>query len=61
MNVAAKMTSLTGPNKITVGNNVYKLLHPTQLSEFQEMQIKETEWNYINLETNLRYKVYTMK
>jgi class 3 adenylate cyclase len=53
MNVAAKMTSLTGPNKITVGNNVYKLLHPTQLSEFQEMQIKETEWNYIDLETNL--------
>ena len=47
MNVAAKMTSLTGPNKITVGNNVYKLLHPTLLSEFQEMQIKETEWNYI--------------
>ena len=61
MNVAAKMTSLTGPNKITVGNNVYKLLHPIQLSEFQEMQIKETEWNYIDLETNLRYKVYTMK
>jgi adenylate cyclase len=61
MNVAAKMTSLTGPNKITVGNNVYKLLHPTLLSEFQEMQIKETEWNYIDLETNLRYKIYTMK
>ena len=61
MNVAAKMTSLTGPNKITVGNNVYKLLHPIQLSEFQEMHIKETEWNYIDLETNLRYKVYTMK
>ncbi len=61
MNVAAKMTSLTGPNKITVGNNVYKLLHPTLLSEFQEMQIKETEWNYMDLETNLRYKVYTMK
>ncbi len=61
MNVAAKMTSLTGPNKITVGNNVYKLLHPTLLSEFQEMQIKETEWNYMDLQTNLRYKVYTMK
>jgi adenylate cyclase len=61
MNVAAKMTSLTAPNKITVGNNVYKLLHPTLLSEFQEMQIKETELNYIDLETNLRYKVYTMK
>jgi len=61
MNVAAKMESLTGPNKISVGNNVYKLLHPTILSEFQEMKIKETEWKYIDLETNLRYKVYTTK
>ncbi|MGB9168400.1 MAG: adenylate/guanylate cyclase domain-containing protein [Nitrososphaeraceae archaeon] len=61
MNVAAKMESLTGPNKISVGNNVYKLLHPTILSDFQEMQIKETEWKYIDLETNLRYKVYTTK
>jgi len=61
INVAAKMESLTGPNKISVGNNVYKLLHPTILSEFQEMKIKETEWKYIDLETNLRYKVYTTK
>ncbi|MGH9981537.1 MAG: adenylate/guanylate cyclase domain-containing protein [Nitrososphaeraceae archaeon] len=62
MNVAAKMTSLTGPNKITVGNNVYKLLHPTVQPEFQEMQIKVgTEWKYIDLETTLPYKVYTTK
>src|SRR5687767_4009837 len=62
MNVAAKMTSLTGPNKITVGNNVYKLLHPSLQPEFQEMQMKEgTEWKYIDLGTNLPYKVYTMK
>jgi class 3 adenylate cyclase len=60
MNVAAKMTSLTGPNKITVGNNVYKLLHPTLQPEFEKMQMKEgTEWKYIDLETNLPYKVYT--
>ncbi len=62
MNVAAKMTSLTGPNKITVGNNVYKLLHPTVQPEFRKMQMKEgTEWKYIDLETNLPYKVYTTK
>jgi len=62
MNVAAKITSLTGPNKISVGNNVYKLLHPTLQSEFQEMQIKKgtNEWKYIDLENNLlSYKVYT--
>jgi adenylate cyclase len=62
MNVAAKMTSLTGPNKITVGNNVYELLHPTLQPEFEKMQMKEgTEWKYIDLETNLPYKVYTTK
>ena len=62
MNVAAKMTSLTGPNKITVGNNVFKLLHPTVQPEFQEMEKKQgTEWKYIDLDTNLPYKVYTTK
>ena len=61
MNVAAKMTSLTGPNKITVGNNVFKLLHPRLQSEFQKMQIKESEWKYIDLENNSPYKVYTTK
>ncbi len=62
MNVAAKITSLTGPNKISVGNNVYKLLHPTLQLKFQEMLTKEIdEWKYIDLENNLSYKVYTTK
>jgi len=62
MNVAAKMTSLTGPNKITVGNNVYKLLHPSLQPSFHEMHMKQgTEWKYIDLQTNLPYKVYTTK
>jgi adenylate cyclase len=63
MNVAAKITSLTGPNKISVGNNVYKLLHPTLQSEFHKMQIKKEtdEWKYIDLENNLPYKAYTTK
>ena len=62
MNVAAKITSLTEPNKISIGNNVYKLLHPSLKSEFQKMHTKETnEWKYIDLENNLPYKVYTTK
>jgi adenylate cyclase len=61
MNVAAKITSLTGPNKISIGNNVYKLLHPLLKSEFQTMHTKKetNEWKYIDLENNLPYKVYT--
>lgn len=61
MNVAAKITSLTGPNKISVGNNVYKLLHPTLQPEFQETKFKETQWEYVDLENNRPYKVYTVK
>jgi class 3 adenylate cyclase len=60
MNVAAKITSLTRPNKISVGNNIYKLLHPSLQSKFYKMKIKETEWKYIDLENNLPYKVYTI-
>ena len=40
MNVAAKITSLTRPNKISVGNNVYKLLHPSLQSKFYKIKIK---------------------
>jgi adenylate cyclase len=28
MNIAAKITSLTSPNKVSIGENVYKFLHP---------------------------------
>jgi len=61
MNVTAKITSLTGPNKISAGNNVYKLIHPSLQSKFHKMKIKETEWKYVDLENNLPYKVYTTK
>lgn len=59
MNVAAKMTSLTGTNKISAGNKVYRLLHPIVQSDFHEMLFKEDEWKYIDIENNLPYKVYT--
>jgi len=60
MNIAAKITSLTGPNKMSIGNNVHKLLHHSLKSEFKKMHIKEIdEWKYNDLENNLPYKVYT--
>jgi adenylate cyclase len=60
MNIAAKITSLTGPNEISIGNNVYKILHSSLKSEFEKMHIKEIdEWKYNDLENNLPYKVYT--
>jgi adenylate cyclase len=60
MNVAAKITSLTAANKISVGNAVYKLLHPTIQSKFELLSIKK-EWKYVDRETSEVYKVFTMK
>jgi len=60
MNVAAKITSLTGPNKISVGENVYKLLHPGLQAEFHALVYSTDEWKYTNPDTDKLYKVYTL-
>jgi adenylate cyclase len=60
MNVAAKITSLTGPNKISVGENVYKLLHPRIQAEFHALVYRTDEWKYTNPDTDKLYKVYTL-
>ncbi|MGZ5486185.1 MAG: hypothetical protein ACXWFB_09800 [Nitrososphaeraceae archaeon] len=57
MNVAAKITSA---NKISVGNAVYKLLHPTIQSKFELLTINKG-WKYVDRETDELYKVFTMK
>lgn len=60
MNVAAKITSLTAANKISVGNVVYKLLHPTIQSKFELLSVDQG-WKYVDRETGELYKVFTMK
>jgi class 3 adenylate cyclase len=60
MNVAAKITSLTAANKISVGNVVYKLLHPTIQSKFELLSIDQG-WKYVDRETGELYKVFTTK
>lgn len=61
MNIAAKITSLTGPNRISVGEDVYDLLHPSEKSKFVEMKLNAEEWKYRNRQTDQLYKVYVMK
>ncbi len=60
MNVAAKITSLTSANKISVGNAVYKLLHPATQSKFQLLPTNKG-WKYVDRETDELYKVFTIK
>ena len=59
MNVAAKITSLTNPNRVSVGENLCKLLHPGLQEEFHELTYGADEWDYINRDTGNIYKVYT--
>ncbi|HET6799621.1 MAG TPA: DUF892 family protein, partial [Nitrososphaeraceae archaeon] len=60
MNIAAKITSLTGANKISIGHNVYKSLdHKTQ-REFHELSMSDNRWKYINYGTDKPYKVYML-
>jgi class 3 adenylate cyclase len=60
MNIAAKITSLTGANKISIGENVYKSLDPNTQNEFHEILLPDNRWKYINYGTDKPYKVYTL-
>ena len=60
MNVASKITSLTGANKVSIGENVYNSLDRKLQREFQELSIPEGRWKYINYGTDKPYKVYTL-
>ena len=51
MNVVAKKASLTAPNKISIGENIYERLHPKILNE--------NGWKYINHSRLARYTRFT--
>ena len=59
MNIASKITSLTGANKISIGENVYKSLDDKTQREFHEFSMPDNRWKYINYGTDRPYKVYT--
>jgi adenylate cyclase len=61
MNVTAKITSITGPNKISIGENVYKLLHPNTQERFEIVSNLIDDWKYVAPHMEEIYKVYTSK
>lgn len=61
MNVTSKITSITSPNKISVGENVYKLLHPQIQTSFRQIVLDTNEWKYIDIKSGNPYNVYTLK
>lgn len=60
MNVSAKMTSLTEPNKITIGDDVFNVLHPELKEKFVKVSYSEKEWKYVNKRTGQLYKIHTL-
>lgn len=60
MNIASKITSLTGANKISIGENVYKSLNHKTQREFHELSMPDNKWKYINYGTDRPYKVFTL-
>jgi adenylate cyclase len=61
MNVASKITSITPPNRISVGGTFYSLLHPNSQCDFEEANLEERRWKYIDKHTGNPYRIYTTK
>ena len=59
MNKSAKLTSLTYPNAVTIGEDVYRVLSPQMRMSFKEVTFSIEKWKYINTQTGQIYKLYT--
>ena len=60
MNIAAKITSLTGANRVSIGQYVYEMLHPSIKGSFNEVKFSADEWRYTDRHTGQIYRVYSM-
>jgi adenylate cyclase len=61
MSITAKITSVTNPNKITIGEDVYDILHPEIKSKFIEVKNNIGNWKYTDRQTGQIYKLYTIQ
>jgi adenylate cyclase len=61
MSITAKITSLTNPNKITIGKDVYDILHPEIKTKFTEIKYNIENWKYADRRTGRLYKLYTLR
>jgi adenylate cyclase len=61
MSITAKLTSLTSPDKITIDEDVYDILHPEIKIKFTEVKYDVEKWKYIDKHTGRLYKLYTLQ
>jgi class 3 adenylate cyclase len=60
ISITAKITALTNPNKITIGKDVFNILHPDIKTKFTEVKLNTWEWRYTDRETGQLYKLFTI-
>ncbi|MDN5846776.1 MAG: DUF892 family protein [Candidatus Nitrosocosmicus sp.] len=58
MNIVSKITSLTAPNSISLGENAFMLLEEETQVDFLMLSMPESNWKYINPDTNTHYTIY---
>jgi adenylate cyclase len=58
MNRSAKLTSLTYPNTVTIGEDVYGFLTPQMRMSFNEVTFSAEKWKYVDTQTGRIYKLY---
>ena len=58
MNIVSKITSLTAPNSISLGENAFNLLEEKAQADFLMLSMPESNWKYINPDTNNPYTIY---
>ncbi|HZD36424.1 MAG TPA: adenylate/guanylate cyclase domain-containing protein [Nitrososphaeraceae archaeon] len=59
--IAAKMTGFATPNRIIIGQSVYKSLDSVNKSKFKRMNISKDDWDYINPSTGKVYDIYASR
>ena len=61
MSITAKITSLTNPNRISIGEDVYDVLHPQIKKKFVEVKHSIKDWRYSDRQTGHLYKIYMLQ
>ena len=59
--ITSKLTSLASPDKITIGKDVYDILHPEIKGKFTEIRHSIEDWKYTDRRIGELYKLYTLQ
>ena len=60
INMAVKMTSLANPNRIVIGQSVYrKLTDKKERSKFKILKVRPSSWTYVDESSGKMYSLFT--